>query len=27
LQHHPYYGFGFRVFPFADERTDRMQLA
>ncbi|MBK7581721.1 MAG: hypothetical protein IPI67_16115 [Myxococcales bacterium] len=21
-----YYGFGFRMFPFADERTDRMQL-
>jgi diacylglycerol kinase family enzyme len=22
----PYYGFGFRCFPFADERTDRMNL-
>jgi diacylglycerol kinase family enzyme len=22
----PYYGFGFRMFPFAEERTDRMQL-
>jgi len=22
----PYYGFGFRMFPFADEREDRMQL-
>ncbi|MBE7479950.1 MAG: hypothetical protein HS104_08195 [Polyangiaceae bacterium] len=22
----PYYGFGFRMFPFADERPDRMQL-
>lgn len=22
----PYYGFGFRMFPFADERADRMQL-
>ncbi len=22
----PYYGFGFRVFPFADERADRMSL-
>lgn len=22
----PYYGFGFRVFPFADERADRMNL-
>jgi diacylglycerol kinase family enzyme len=22
----PYYGFGFRVFPFADERSDRMAL-
>lgn len=22
----PYYGFGFRVFPYADERPDRMQL-